>query len=624
MQDKILRKIAKYSVTSAEPLINHFVMPRLSTPNGDLLTPDAIFNRAPSAIIIGAPGTGKTTLLCFLAYSYSRAYLADPENNPAATFIPARHFNRDSTVVELQRAIAEVLSEQVQAKVTREMLGKYIEEDRLILLIDGLDEIGANASQSILYQLAELLRRYSNSRIILSSRLIPLRVYFGDSTFFYLKEFGDKEIHQLVSHLSNNPQQAHDFIEAITIPKSLASMARNPLTLSLLWGVYKTRGRIPEVSTSLYTDLTDYLMSTWEKQKGIGARSIISLQDKQFILERLALFLLKHEEHTVSLSDLTKLIQKTLAYKDLKHIETSIIVQELLTSGLLVRTERDSAHFAHLSLLEYYVARAVSRDPPKVIDLLPHPNAYEAIILACEMMEDIEPVIEVAIERKQIVLAAQCLSRGRTNNRMLIDLVIKEFVQKVGEPFIETLVSTYGPTLHVQRDKKHPKDDYAELLDLWDKFSAPNLTSHEKGKRFEEFASLLFGHVFKVVNHNLNTENGEVDIVLEITNPEPFWIEFGGDALVECKNWDGHIPLKEVASFSHKVNQARVKLGFVVSVSGFTDDAIRTLRNNASNVIAPLVVPISGDDIKKLIRRKGQFDDFFKNKIRKIKYLRKY
>jgi hypothetical protein len=90
------------------------------------------------------------------------------------------------------------------------------------------------------------------------------------------------------------------------------------------------------------------------------------------------------------------------------------------------------------------------------------------------------------------------------------------------------------------------------------------------------------------------------------------------------KNWDSHIPLKEVAAFCHKVTQARVRLGFIVSVSGFTDDAIRTLRNQASNVNAPLIVPISGDDLKKLIRKRGQLDEFFKDKIREIKYVRKY
>jgi len=151
-----------------------------------------------------------------------------------------------------------------------------------------------------------------------------------------------------------------------------------------------------------------------------------------------------------------------------------------------------------------------------------------------------------------------------------------------------------------------------------------NLKSYEKGKRFENFIITLFSQLFKVVSHNLFTENGEIDVVLEITNQEPFWIEFGGDVFVECKNWNKNIPLNEVTKFCHKVSQARLKLGFIVSVNGFTNDAIRTLKNDACNINAPLVVPISGTDIEKSILKREKFDEFLKEKIRNIKYVRKY
>ncbi len=127
-----------------------------------------------------------------------------------------------------------------------------------------------------------------------------------------------------------------------------------------------------------------------------------------------------------------------------------------------------------------------------------------------------------------------------------------------------------------------------------------------------------------MVSRDLNTENGELDLVVELGRMDPFWFEFGGDALIECKNWSSNVPLKEVGSFVTKVNQGRVKLGFFVSVSGFTPDAIRTLRNNASNTSAPLVVPISGGEIKTALMRGEVLEEFFKKAIRSFKYLRKY
>lgn len=39
---------------------------------------------------------------------------------------------------------------------------------------------------------------------------------------------------------------------------------------------------------------------------------------------------------------------------------------------------------------------------------------------------------------------------------------------------------------------------------------------------------------------------------------------------------------------------SRGKLGFFVSVSGFTEDALRTLKNQVADRDVPLIIPING------------------------------
>lgn len=163
-----------------------------------------------------------------------------------------------------------------------------------------------------------------------------------------------------------------------------------------------------------------------------------------------------------------------------------------------------------------------------------------------------------------------------------------------------------------------------ELLHSLDSALDPRLTNHERGARFEEFAVGFFNKTLKVVSRDLRTENGELDLIVEIIRSDPFWIEFGGDALVECKNWTSNVPLSEVGAFLSKVNQGRVKLAFFLSMSGFTEDARRTLRNHAANVTAALVVPLSGASIKKALMSDVILEEFLKEEIRAMKYLRKY
>jgi hypothetical protein len=50
----------------------------------------------------------------------------------------------------------------------------------------------------------------------------------------------------------------------------------------------------------------------------------------------------------------------------------------------------------------------------------------------------------------------------------------------------------------------------------------------------------------------------------------------------------------------------------------------QTIRNNSSNQIAPLVIPIDGSDIRNMLLRQEIFEEFMKEQIRKTKYLEKY
>ena len=134
----------------------------------------------------------------------------------------------------------------------------------------------------------------------------------------------------------------------------------------------------------------------------------------------------------------------------------------------------------------------------------------------------------------------------------------------------------------------------------------------------------FFGEVFSIVKTNLNTENGELDLILENTKTDPFWLEFGSDVLVECKNCTEKVPSQQVGNFADKVTQAHRKLAFFVSVSGFTSDAMRRLQNHSANAASSLIVPLDGLQLTKMLTAGNNFEEFFKACIRDIRYLQKY
>jgi predicted helicase len=203
----------------------------------------------------------------------------------------------------------------------------------------------------------------------------------------------------------------------------------------------------------------------------------------------------------------------------------------------------------------------------------------------------------------------------------LAGYVVSSFIHEVGEPFFEQLVAFADRRPH----QREPVSVQEDLLSLFERTADRGLSPVERGRLFEKFSCRFFEQCFTVARHDYNTENGELDIVLEVTKNEPFWADYGGEVLVECKNWSARVPLKEVASFAHKVSQARgIRLGLFLSASGFTDDAIRTLRNQAGDVTKPLIVAISGTDIRRALLQRDDLSAFLKDAIRDMKYLRKY
>ena len=161
-------------------------------------------------------------------------------------------------------------------------------------------------------------------------------------------------------------------------------------------------------------------------------------------------------------------------------------------------------------------------------------------------------------------------------NEYLAQYVIQQLRREVGEEFFSRLVES-------QAKGSINSERHVDLLNLWKLANEDKLAAHEKGKRLEVFAKSFFGQFFRIVKANMNTEAGEIDILLENTTSTPFWLEFGSDILVECKNWISHVPIHEVGHFGFKATQFRVRLVFFLALSGFTEDALQAMRNLAAS-----------------------------------------
>lgn len=146
------------------------------------------------------------------------------------------------------------------------------------------------------------------------------------------------------------------------------------------------------------------------------------------------------------------------------------------------------------------------------------------------------------------------------------------------------------------------------------------LANHIRGKRFEEFSQAFFDGPFKPVRTNYRTIHSEIDLIMEINSVDRFWTAWGTDVFIECKNLDRHLEASECHAFISKTETARLKLGFLVSLNGFTKDALAAIRSCSLAEKRPLIVPITGEGIRELLERNGAVETFLKNQVRDVLY----
>jgi hypothetical protein len=333
------------------------------------------------------------------------------------------------------------------------------------------------------------------------------------------------------------------------------------------------------------------------------------------LLERIATYQFERQTFTLTRDEAIRLI----SLEGIPRTSTSTAeetLELLLTTGILHEHHAQTLSFVHLSFLEFYTARALAVDPQRLVNVIDRPNGHEIVVFACGIVQDVGPLVEAAVEKRLLLLAAKCISNGRLENQQLAQYVVQEFRREIGDRFLSLIVEDYS-------QGAPPTSVHGDLLNKWKLIRQPGILPVEKGRRLEHFTKEFFGQFFKVVRSNLNTEDGEIDIVLENTNASPFWLEFGADVLVECKNWSSHTPIHEIGAFGYKASRFRVRLAFFLAVSGFTPDAIRSMRNQAASG-GPLIVPIINEDIERALETRELLEEFLKERIREVKYLQKY
>jgi tetratricopeptide (TPR) repeat protein/energy-coupling factor transporter ATP-binding protein EcfA2 len=188
-------------------------------------------------LVLGEPGAGKTTFMLRIA----KNLIADTELNLSLP-IPVI-FNLSSWATKRQN-IAQWLIQELNNnyKVSKSLAKIWIQNQQLLLMLDGLDEVKAEYRDACVKALNEFMRNYGETEIVVCSRVKDYEFLTNRNNRLAIQRgvciqsLTTEQIHNYLDRAGTQLQAVKTLLETDT---ALQELVKSPLILSILTFAYR-------------------------------------------------------------------------------------------------------------------------------------------------------------------------------------------------------------------------------------------------------------------------------------------------------------------------------------------------------------------------------------------------
>jgi len=317
-------------------------------------------------IVLGRPGSGKTTFLKYLAIACS---LGEFQSDKLAIFLTLKDFAEAENQPSLSIYISQLL---MQFDANHNQTNHLLLEGRIIILLDGLDEVKEEDSRRIINQIRDFSNHFSKNQIVITCRIAG-RVYtFKQFVEVEIADFDEKQIASFATKwfAATDARRGKKFIQKLQENKPIQELANNPLLLTLLCLVFEDSVDFPVSISELYKLGTNLLLKRWDADKNIERSHVykkLSVQQKKDLLSQIALLTFEQGSYFFSQEELVRIVadyiqhlhESTADVAGLQINSTGVIKAIEAQHGLLVERARGIYSFSHLTFQEYFAAREI-------------------------------------------------------------------------------------------------------------------------------------------------------------------------------------------------------------------------------------------------------------------------
>ena len=412
-------------------------------------------------VVKGAPGSGKSMLLKYLALSYLDSYsegrFKNLSDRPVPILLELNRLNEANLTVEkLEQHLVEVCDRHNFPKANR-FISQGLKDGRLLLLLDGLDEVSSSVRSSVVRCLKDFLEleNYKKCRVIITCRTAVYHNEFVDNTEETLEidEFSDQQMRRFLQAWKSEmpPEKSvEQLIQTLRARPKIMALARNPLLLTIIAYLYTdTPFVLPHSRAEFYTKATDVLLELRDQERNISNQ--YSGVNKRRVLQHLALYAQnstnrqQQDRRSLLDSEVWEQVKQVLPSLNLEPKEANSIVDEIVKrSGLLLRIDGGQRYyFPHLTLQEYFVAAALTDKQAELIQKWQNASSdwLEIVKLWCGLANNSTDLI-TAVYQQDALTAFECLADAQEVKPEVAQEIIDYFKTQLRTD--ESICSAFG------------------------------------------------------------------------------------------------------------------------------------------------------------------------------------